>query len=39
VLRLLRDEFEAAMALTGCKTLADIGPHLLRRRVALPSES
>ncbi len=34
VLRLLRDEFEAAMALTGCKTLADIGPHLLRRRGA-----
>ena len=32
VLRLLRDEFEAAMALTGCRTLADIGPHLLRRR-------
>jgi 4-hydroxymandelate oxidase len=34
VLRLLRDEFEAAMALAGCKTLADIGPHLLRRRDA-----
>jgi len=32
VLRLLRDEFEVAMALTGCKTLDDIGPHLLRRR-------
>jgi len=32
VLRLLRDELEAAMALTGCRTLADIGPHLLRRR-------
>lgn len=31
VLRLLRDEFEAAMALTGCRALADIGPHLLRR--------
>ncbi len=31
VLRLLRDEFEAAMALTGCKSIADIGPHLLRR--------
>lgn len=31
VLRLLRDEFEAAMALTGCTTVADIGPHLLRR--------
>jgi 4-hydroxymandelate oxidase len=32
VLRLLRDEFEIAMALTGCQTLADIGPHLLRVR-------
>ncbi len=31
VLRLLRDEFEVAMALTGCKTVADIGPELLRR--------
>lgn len=29
VLRLLRDELEIAMALTGCKTLADAGPHLL----------
>jgi len=28
-LRLLRDEFEIAMALTGCKTLADAGPALL----------
>ncbi|TDP73084.1 alpha-hydroxy acid oxidase [Roseateles toxinivorans] len=28
-LRLLRDEFEIAMALTGCKTPADAGPHLL----------
>lgn len=37
VLRLLRDEFEAAMALTGCRTLADIGPHLLRRRGARPT--
>ncbi len=37
VLRLLRDEFEAAMALTGCRTLADIGPHLLRRRDARPT--
>lgn len=27
--RLLRDEFEAAMALTGCRTLADIGPGVL----------
>lgn len=30
VLRLLRDEFEVAMALSGCRTLADIGPHLIR---------
>jgi len=28
-LRLLRDELEIAMALCGCKTLADAGPHLL----------
>jgi len=28
-LRLLRDELEIAMALSGCKTLADAGPHLL----------
>jgi 4-hydroxymandelate oxidase len=28
-LRLLRDELEIAMALTGCKTLADAGPALL----------
>ncbi|MFA5957789.1 alpha-hydroxy acid oxidase [Hyphomicrobium sp.] len=31
VLRLLRDEFEIAMALTGCRTLSDIGPHIIRR--------
>jgi 4-hydroxymandelate oxidase len=30
VLRLLRDELEMAMALTGCRTLADAGPHILR---------
>jgi 4-hydroxymandelate oxidase len=30
VLRLLRDELEIAMALTGCLTLADAGRHLLR---------
>ncbi|MGE8318919.1 MAG: alpha-hydroxy acid oxidase [Comamonas sp.] len=29
VLRLLRDELEAAMALTGCRTLADISADLL----------
>lgn len=28
-LRLLRDELEIAMALSGCKTLLDAGPHLL----------
>ncbi|HEY9109404.1 MAG TPA: alpha-hydroxy acid oxidase, partial [Roseateles sp.] len=28
-LRLLRDELEIAMALSGCKTLADAGPALL----------
>lgn len=32
VLRLLRDEFEVAMALTGCKSVSEIGPHLLHRR-------
>ena len=31
VLRLLRDELEAAMALTGCRTLADITPDVLLR--------
>jgi 4-hydroxymandelate oxidase len=30
VLRLLRDELEMAMALTGCRTLAEAGPHILR---------
>lgn len=30
-LRLLRDELEAAMALSGCATVDDIGPHLLWR--------
>lgn len=29
VLRLLRDELEIAMALTGCRTLAEAGPDLL----------
>ena len=28
-IRLLRDEFEACMALSGCATLADIQPDLL----------
>ena len=31
VLRILRDEFEIAMALTGCHTVADIGPQLVRK--------
>jgi 4-hydroxymandelate oxidase len=31
VLRLLRDEFEVAMALTGCACLADVQPWLLRQ--------
>lgn len=31
VIRLLRDELEIAMALTGCRTLADIGPAVLWR--------
>lgn len=31
VLRVLRDEFEIAMALSGCRTLADIGPHVVTR--------
>lgn len=30
-IRLLRDEFEIAMALTGCATVADIGPQVLCR--------
>lgn len=34
VLRILRDEFEIAMALSGCRTLADIGPHLVMRAPA-----
>ncbi|WP_299365008.1 alpha-hydroxy acid oxidase [uncultured Paracoccus sp.] len=29
VLRLLRDELRIAMALTGCSTLADVGPQLI----------
>jgi 4-hydroxymandelate oxidase len=29
VLRILRDEFEVAMALSGCRTVADIGPHVV----------
>lgn len=32
MIRLLRDELEIAMALTGCRTLADIAPTLLDRR-------
>jgi len=29
VIRLLRDELEMTMALTGCASLANIGPHCL----------
>ena len=32
VIRLLRDELEIAMALCGCRTLADITPRLLAGR-------
>lgn len=32
ILRLLRDELEMTMALTGCARLADIGPHCLAGR-------
>lgn len=31
VLQLLQKELELAMALTGCSSLKDIGPHLLLR--------
>ncbi len=37
VLRLLRDELEIAMALSGCRTLADIGSDLIWRASAPPS--
>jgi len=33
VLRLLRDELEIAMALTGCATLAEVTPELLVREM------
>ena len=36
MLRLLRDELEMAMALTGCRTLADAGPALLDPGAAAP---
>ena len=35
-LRLLRDELEIAMALSGCKTLADAGPQLLWPGALIP---
>lgn len=38
VLRVLRDELEVAMALTGCATLADIGRAALAPARAMPSE-
>jgi 4-hydroxymandelate oxidase len=31
VLHMLRTELEMAMVLTGCRTLADIGPHVIHR--------
>lgn len=37
VLRLLRDELEIAMALTGCATLEQIDPDLLLHRLNAPS--
>lgn len=37
VLKILRDELEISMALCGCRTLSDIGPHLLCRRLPQPS--
>ncbi|WP_422846977.1 alpha-hydroxy acid oxidase [Acidovorax sp. M14] len=37
VLRLLRDELEAAMALTGCATLAEAAPALLEGQDGAPS--
>lgn len=36
-LRLLRDELEIAMALSGCKTLADATPALLWRAPTFPT--
>ncbi len=32
VLNLIRQELEVAMALTGCHTLADVGPQVLRSK-------
>jgi 4-hydroxymandelate oxidase len=31
VLRILREEFENAMALVGCRTVGDIGPEVVAR--------
>ena len=39
VLRLLRDELEVAMALTGCATLAEATPALLEGQDGAPSEA
>jgi 4-hydroxymandelate oxidase len=36
VLQLLATELEIAMALTGCRTLADIGPHVFHRPRSFP---
>ena len=32
VLDLLRDELELAMALLGCRSIAELGPHVIRPR-------
>ena len=32
VLNLIRQELEVAMALTGCRTLTDVGAHVLRSK-------
>jgi len=34
--RLLRDELEMTMALTGCARLSEIGPHCLADRAVVP---
>lgn len=36
VIRILRDELEVAMALTGCRTLADIKPQVIHQNCARP---
>jgi len=36
MLQLLREELEICMAMSGCASTADIGPHLLTRRHPAP---